>query len=325
MACDDLDGNGKADVILYTTGEKLYRYRGDGSAMSSPADLYEAQVNDPQVGYPRTGGITAIIPWRPDPKKQKEIALLAQGEFFVTQDNKIRYGHVSESRGGTWVHGLLPDEPDMLVVCNYSLIAWSSRVDANGTRIKIKELAETGGAGAACAKSFAWARQIDAGKFRGVLAANEGGTDWYPVEAFQGAGMNPFQAKPGWHPGWGFDTGGTPVTAVLAEDIDGDGVPDVFLARKDGFVNVLKLADGSSKALLNTGQPVLGLCMLRGKDGKPRLAVATQFGVSLFGQDLKLIGRRAIPVSAFVGPAGKNKDSAYVIDSAGNVTVLTLQ
>ena len=325
MACDDLDGDGKADVILYTTGEKLYRYRGDGSAISPPADLYEAQVNDPGIGYPRTGGITAIIPWRPDPKKQKEIAMLAQGEFFVTQDNKIRYGHVSESRGGTWVHGLLPDEPDMLMVCNYSLIAWSSRVDANGVRIKIKELPMTGGGGAACAKSFAWARQIEAGKFRGVLGANEGGVDWYPLEAFQGAGLNPFQAKPGWHPGWGFDTGGVPVTAVLADDIDGDGVPEVFLARKDGFVNMLKLADGSSKALLNTGQPVLGICMLRGKDGKPRLAVATEFGVSIFGQDLKLIGRRAIPISAFVGPAGKGKDGAYVVDSAGNVTVLTLQ
>ena len=32
--------------------------------------------------------------------------------------------------------------------------------------------------------------------------------------------------------------------AALAEDIDGDGVPEVFLARIDGFVNVLRLADG---------------------------------------------------------------------------------
>ena len=36
-------------------------------------------------------------------------------------------------------------------------------------------------------------------------------------------------------------------------DIDGDGVPEAFLARRDGFVNVFKLADGRLLGLLNAG------------------------------------------------------------------------
>ena len=99
------------------------------------------------------------------------------------------------------------------------------------------------------------------------------------------------------------------------------------LARRDGFVNVLQLADGSSLGLLNIGEPILGMAVLRGQDGKPRLAVGTRFAVHLFGHDLKEIARRVLPTvaAAFAGPGGKQKDRAFVVDAAGKVTVLILK
>ena len=99
------------------------------------------------------------------------------------------------------------------------------------------------------------------------------------------------------------------------------------MARLDGFVNVLKLADGSEAGCLNAGEPILGLAMLKGKDGKSCLAVGTKFGVTLFGGDLKKIGRHRLsaPAAGFAGPGGKDKNCVYVVDVAGNVTVLTVK
>jgi hypothetical protein len=326
MGCDDLDEDGKSDIMVYTTGEKLHRYRGDGSEMQPAADIDLAQRKDPAVGWPRTGGIVAMAAWRPDSKMSKEIALFAQGEFFVTADGQVTYGHSSEARGGARIHGLLPGEPEILAAVNSSLSLWTSKRDANGQHIKLKDLPMTGAGGAACARSFGWVQAVSAGAIKGILAANEGGVNWFPLASL----LTPVGAafKPdGKEKGWGFDTGGVPVVAALAEDIDGDGVPEVFLARKDGFVNVYKLADGSSAALLNTGEPILGMAMLKGSDGKPRLAVGTKFSVYLFGADLKMLGSHAmaVPAAAFAGPGGKQKDSVYVVDQAGNVTVLTVR
>jgi hypothetical protein len=126
-----------------------------------------------------------------------------------------------------------------------------------------------------------------------------------------------------------------PAVAGLLADLKGDppvGVPQVFMARLDGFVNVLKLADGSEEGVLNAGEPILGLALLKGKDGKPCLAVGTKFGVHLFGGDpsgagLKEIGAHKLstPAAGFAGPGGKDKNSVYVVDVAGNVTVLTIK
>jgi hypothetical protein len=123
-----------------------------------------------------------------------------------------------------------------------------------------------------------------------------------------------------------------PAVAALLADIKGEGVPQVFMARLDGFVNVLKLADGSAAGVLNAGEPILGLALLKGKDGKNCLAVGAKFSVHLYGADpsgagIKEIGSHKLPAPAagFAGPGGKGKNSLYVVDVAGNVTVLTLK
>ena len=85
-----------------------------------------------------------------------------------------------------------------------------------------------------------------------------------------------------------------------------------------------ELADGKPVGLLNTGEPILGMAMLKGKDG-PCLAVGTKFAVYLFGADMKLIGRQALESVAFAGPGGKGRDRVYVVDEAGRVTVLVMK
>jgi hypothetical protein len=124
--------------------------------------------------------------------------------------------------------------------------------------------------------------------------------------------------------GWGF-VAGVPVTAALAQDIDGDGLPEIFLGREDGFVNVLRLADGKSIGLLNAGQSILGIAALQSRDGKPLLAVGIKFGVHVFDSNLKEIGIYPIPSVAFAGPGGKQKDRVFVVGPDGNVTVLVVR
>jgi hypothetical protein len=114
-----------------------------------------------------------------------------------------------------------------------------------------------------------------------------------------------------------------PIVAALAEDVNADGVPEVLLGRLDGYVNVLRIADGAVLGLLNAHGPVLGMTMLNGPGGKPRLAVGTKFGVHLFGADLKPAGSQSIPAVAFAGPGGKARDRLYVVGGDGKVTVLT--
>jgi hypothetical protein len=69
------------------------------------------------------------------------------------------------------------------------------------------------------------------------------------------------------------------------------------------------------------------LAIVKGRDGKDCLAVGTKFGVHLFGGDLKPIGSHkfSTPAAGFAGPGGKDKDRVYVVDVAGNVTILTVK
>jgi hypothetical protein len=343
MTCDDLDEDGKAELLVYTTGEKLHRYGGDGAERMPFIDICDAQVKDPDIRYTRTGGIVALGAWRPDPKKNKETVLFSQNTFFAQDNGAVRSSRMfGECRGAGEVRGVFPDDPEAMAAVNGSLIVWSARKDPNGEYLRLGNLPMTGAGGAACARSFGWVRAVNAGAVKGIVAANEGGVNWFPVAAFKPDSPSAVSSGPkGKEKGWGFDTGGVPVVAALAEDIDGstassppsgDGLPEVFLARKDGFVNVYKLADGSSAALLNTGEPILGMAIVNGKDGKPRLAVGTKFSVYLFGADplgagLKMLGSHAmaVPAAAFAGPGGKQKDSVYVVDQAGSVTVLSVK
>lgn len=102
-------------------------------------------------------------------------------------------------------------------------------------------------------------------------------------------------------------------------------MPEVFLGRQDGFVNVFALADGRELGLLNTGEPILGMAMLSGRNGRPCLAVGTRFAVHLFGPDSRHLGRQPLESVAFAGPGGRARDRVYTVRADGEVTLLALK
>jgi hypothetical protein len=316
LTCEDLDDDGRAEVLLYTTEEKLHRLNGDGSERPPAADLCEAQIRNPAVGFARTGGIGAVAAWRPDPKRTAEVALFAQGTFFARDDGAIEFTTAfGEPRGASRIRGLFPGEPEVMAAVNSTCVAWSARRDEKGQYVRLGQLPMTGAGGAACSRSFGWVRPVSVGALKGLVVANEGGVNWFPVEAFrQGSPVT----------GWGFDTGGVPVKAALAEDVDGDGVPEVFLGRQDGFVNVFRLAQGTVSGLLNTGEPILGLAVVRSATGGPCLAVGTRDGVHRFGPALEPLGRQALTAAAFAGPGGRG-DRVFAVGPDGAVQVLTVR
>lgn len=81
--------------------------------------------------------------------------------------------------------------------------------------------------------------------------------------------------------------------AALAEDIDGNGVPEVFLAQDRWVRQCPETGGRAPPGLLNVGEPILGMAVLASKKdasaensavrSAPRLAVGTRFGVRLFG------------------------------------------
>jgi hypothetical protein len=83
---------------------------------------------------------------------------------------------------------------------------------------------------------------------------------------------------------------------------------------------------------MGTGEPMLGMAMLKTAGGQPRLAVGTRFGVHLFACEttggtsvFKKVGSNALPLASFAGPGGKNRDRVFAIGPDGSVTVLTLR
>jgi hypothetical protein len=208
---------------------------------------------------------------------------------------------------------LFPNEPEVLATVNrYGLTLWSPRRDErdNYVRLGSKPVA---GTDSGESRGLGWVQPVNLPAFKGLLTAIEGGLNWYPISTFLPDSKEE---------GWAFGTGGVPAVAALAEDFTGDGVSEMLLARQDGFVNVFALKDGALVGLLKTGERILGMAVVRDRENRPCLAVGTQLSVHLFGADLRLRGRQALPAVAFAGPGGQKRDRVYVVDATGKVTVL---
>lgn len=315
MGIADLEEDGRAEILVYLTSGKVHRVNGDGSERPV-ADVFQASLD----GFDQRAGslnVTILGAWSPGGGKSKEVVMWAEPMFRILPDGtvKVESGKIGHPQGVGRIVNLVPNEPEVLATVNrYGVTLWSSRRDEKDSYIRVgaKPVA---GPDSGESHGLGWVQSVDVPGFKGLLTAIEGGLNWYPITAFQPNSKEE---------GWSFATGGVPAVAALAEDVTGDGVPEVFLGRQDGFVNVFSLSDGASLGLLNTGEPILGMAMLKDRRGKRCLAIGTKFGVHLFGPDLKLRGRYAIPSAAFAGPGGKNRDRVYVVDAAGRAHVVTI-
>ncbi len=315
MDTADMDGDGKAEAIAYLMTETLHQVKADGS--EGPIGNVLQAERDNNNGFWGVAGAFAMALWAPDGEKKKEALLFTEWSYGVQADGIVKpHGRMGLPLGAGRLVNLYPHEPEVLVEVSgrdVRPLVGSPRqgrqVHASGW--KTPGLGPDGG-------KLGWVGQVDLPGCKGFLAAAQNGINYYPIASFQ-----PNSKVQGWE----FSSGGVPAVAALLADVKGDGVPEVFLARLDGFVNVLKVADGSRLGLLNTGEPVLGLAMLKGKGGKPCLAVGTKYGVHLFGSDYQEIGSHkfSTPAAGFAGPGGKDKESVYVVDVAGNVMILTVK
>jgi hypothetical protein len=320
LGSGDLEEDGKSEVLAYLTTEKFRRINGDGSERPE-ADITDAQIkgNQQRAG---AGNITSMAVWARGNPKAKEVVAWAEGMFHVPPDGKayMEGGKIQHPQGAAALTNLWPGEPEVLGCVNrYSIHLFASRTDAKGG-YPVLGYRRLAGPDSGESRGLGLVRGVDAAGFKGVVVAIEGEAAAFPIAAF----MPP---PPGGRTpdGWHFNTGGIPAIAAAVEDFNGDGVPEVLLGRLDGFVNVLKLTDGSLLGLMSTGQPIVGMAVLKGKDGKACLAVATKFGVHLFGNDFKRVGTQAMPVAAFAGPGGKDKDRVYVVGPDGSVNVLKIR
>jgi len=303
-------------VLLGT--ERLLRLNGDGTERPG-GDLYEAQ-REAYHGCAGAAVVTSLGVWGPDAPKRKEVLLYSASPFRVLADGTMKL--VPRSMGNPQASArlvnMVPGEREVLATIDaLGTTLWSPHRDPDGSYVKLGSVSVHGADGFERG-AFALAQAIDVPPFKGCVTAILSGINYFPIAAFLPGAKEK---------GWSFDTAGVPAVAALVGDLSGAGVPRVFLARQDGFVNALKLADGSSLGLLNAGEPILGMAMLKGRHGRPLLAVGTAFSVQVFGPDLKLIGKyvNPVPAAAFAGPGGKKRDRAYVVGADGQVAVLVLK
>jgi hypothetical protein len=313
MDTADLDEDGQTETIVYLTTEQLRKINGDGSERPI-GDLNKAQIAAFQ--HAGVGAMNAMAAWGPDGASQKEVLLWVENVFRVLPDGSVKFYRMGVPQGAGRLVNLYPGEPEVLATTSkYGLTLYSARRDAAGHYIPLVTKHMIGGDGGERG-GFSWVKQVDHPRARGFCAAIETGLVWFPQ-----ASLPPGSKVVG----WSYDTGGVPIVAALAEDLNGDGEPEVLLARLDGFINVFRLTDGRSLAVLNGRDRTTGIALLKGTDGKPCLAVGTRTGVKLFGSDYRLVGHAALPVTALAGPGGRNRDRVYAVDAAGNVTVLRLK
>jgi len=323
MACADLDEDGKSEVLAETMREALHCLNGDGTERYR-ADLNQALrkvMGDEHVdNSTAAAGALALGVWAPEGPQGKVVVVPSEISYRVNAKGEAEPCWFFQDwgwRGATRLTNLWPNEPEVLATVGPSITLFSPRRDADGNYVRLANKQPIGRAGAWLMHSFGWAQQVDLPGYQGLLAANEGGVNWCPMAYLTS------DSETG---GWGFNTGGVPIVAALAEDLNSDGLPEVCLAREDGFVNILSLATGAPLALLNTGEPILGMAVLGVKSGSSprRLAIGTRFAVHVCGPDFARISRTPAPAIGFAGPGGRDRDRVFIVQCGGRIAVLVL-
>ena len=304
MVCGDLDNSGKSVACVYEThGEIMHRYNGDGTERA-PGDIYKALMARNHAD--NSGGLVAMAIWGPDGPDKKEIMGWSEACFRVMHDGTAKGLKSGQPRGAGELHNFYRNEPVALATIGGFLDIWSAKRDADGNYLKLCSRLPSGPCGGPLVGGFGWIQQVAFDGHKGLLAANDGGLDYFPVEALALGGNTglPDQIRPPVKGQWNFLTGGVPIVAAAYDDrMHVETQARIFLAREDGFVNVFDL-DGKQIALLNTGEPILGMVVLdrafipdQNRSDRPpaavparRLAVVTKYGVHVFDGDLNKQG-----------------------------------
>lgn len=325
MVCGDLDNSGKSEIVVYEThDETMHRFNGDGLERK-PGNIKQGLLDRNKAD--NSGGLVALAIWGPDGADKKEVIGWSEACFRVTWDGTTKGLKSGQPRGAAQLNNFYPDEPVALAAFGYFLDIWSAKRDSDGNYIKLVSRMPSGAPGGGPAEpGLTWIHQTAFAGHKGLLAANGGGLDYFPVEALALGGnkgqpdkvMEPVKGQ------WHFLSGTVPLVAAAIEDSVPEDQVRIFVGREDGFVNVFDL-DGKTIGLINTGEPILGMCLLGEKGAARRLAVVTKFGVHVFGGDLKKLGRCPQAAKSFAGPGGKNKDRVYCVDDAGKVTVVVVK
>ena len=324
MACDDLENDGKSEIVVYEThDETMHRFNGDGTERKS-GNIKQALLDRNKAD--NSGGLVTMAIWGPDGADKKEVVGWSEACFRLTHDGQTKSLKAGQPRAAGQLNNFYPNEPAALATIGWCLDIWSAKRDSDGNYAKLVSRQASGPTGGPLVGGFGWIQQVAFTGHKGLLAANDGGLDYFPIEALALGGntglpdkiMEPVAGQ------WHFLSGGVPLVAAMIEDSVPEDQVRIFVAREDGFVNVFDL-NGKTIGLINTGEPILGMCLLGEKGAARRLAVVTKFGVHVFGGDLKKLDRCPQPSKSFAGPGGKNKDRVYCVDDAGKVTVVVIK
>ncbi len=213
-------------------------------------------------GHAHGGNVTTVGVWAPSGARNKEVIAWNESLIRVQSGGKviIEGGKMSHPQGVGRLVNLYPGEPEvMATVGRYGLNLWTAKTDARGAYTNLGSREMPGVDSGEC-HGLGFVTGVDIPSFKGVVAAIQGGVACYPITSFRPGG--------GGQGGWKFDTGGVPAVAALVEDLSGDGVPEVLLGRVDGFVNVFRLADGALLGSVSTGQPLVGMAVIKTASGQ---------------------------------------------------------
>ena len=278
----DINADGRDEVCVITLEQKLHVLLGDGQELWS-ANIWRTPYS---IGF-----------YPPDSDGRCRVMV---GSFYYyeeySSDGRLLH---SDTGGGSYADLSLPmggdlndDGRDDMVI---RFQAWAGLGLIDGATWTSRYVYAPCGPGVSMS-----AQPLPYGRL-GVLLVTESSAGLYDMQRLEKV--------------WQHDA--NPVTDCALADIDADGRDEVLIAKDDGFITAMDLADGSLRACWPVGRTVRGL-RVAGKGPSARLIVLTDQDVqirdlagrlmerhNLVGRRMEVIGRPETPLVAIVAQDGR--------------------
>jgi len=305
----DVNSDGRQDIVVFTLGEKLHVFDGDGRLH------FTHDVRKGKVGGSTPHRPGAVGAWRPDERGNLEY-------YFMPH---VRYGRIGPApklkqnvfrdRGGKYaftVPDVTGDGREELAVVGlygsgFGVIDSRSDLAEGGLRyVATHGLTGYNSGNMELPVYFdgAVVRAAD-GKWLGVAALNPGGINFYSAPRFDAAWSH-FN-----HP---------PNTCYCLLDTTDDGIPELLVGRKDGFVVQYSVSDGTLSGRAHMGGDVRSIAGWRGG-----LLVGTSEGLVLMDTQMRRLGERQGPVQRVAATARPGRRSPLVIAANDDGTITGLE